>query len=227
MMVICSSRSGRRCPDGTAPQIRDSVRAVTGRDLAPRPERHPTRDRPSHGAASGAAPRRGSRYRHPPRSGPRAGRARLRRHVVRGAAAGTTPPSVRRRFRGKLDLALSGSALCGPSRFRSRRVILAQTLWPPSRICRSTWPGRTGRLSWGLFWPSNAVTPNSSKASGSGSASLRENDCCRCLPRERATGSSGLTWTSRPQSACSSGRCTRATTNPGRTRMTGQSALSV
>jgi AcrR family transcriptional regulator len=97
-------------PDGAAPQIRDSVRAVPGGTWLA--GRNGTRHVTAHGTGRRAAGR--------PRDTAldtailRAAARELAEHGYGGmslggvaAAAGTTPPSLRRRFRNKLDLALA------------------------------------------------------------------------------------------------------------------------
>jgi AcrR family transcriptional regulator len=97
-------------PDGTAPEIRDSVRAVPGG--ASPAGRNGTRRATAHGTGRRSAGR--------PRDAAldtailRAAARELAEHGYGGmslggvaAAAGTTPPSLRRRFRNKLDLALA------------------------------------------------------------------------------------------------------------------------
>ena len=97
-------------PDGTAPQIRDSVRAVPGGTWLA--GRNGTRRVTAHGTGR----RRAGRPRDAAldRAILRAAARELAEHGYGGmsiggvvAAAGTTPPSLRRRFRNKLDLALA------------------------------------------------------------------------------------------------------------------------
>jgi AcrR family transcriptional regulator len=110
-------------PDGTAPPVRDSLRAVpdgpwaagrngTSRALAPE-----TRDLAAHGMAAHRTARRSAGRPRDAALDAAILRAAARQLADQGygglslrgvaAAAGTTPPSLRRRFRGKRELVLA------------------------------------------------------------------------------------------------------------------------
>jgi hypothetical protein len=234
-MVVTRVAQWATMPDGAAPGVRDSGAGMpggtwpAGGNGTKRVTRGAMRV-PARGSGRTAARDSGRRPAGPPRGAApdcailRSG-CQLAEKGYRGtslggvaAAAGTTPPSLRRGFRSKPISSWRPSTSCRSSRFCAQRLNLAPAPWCSWKTCGSTWSARTGRPSWQVSWLSNAVTPNSLNASGSGSASLCETGCCTRSPGVCATGSSGLILISRRRSACSSGRwhagCLRSRSAP-------------